>query len=105
MTKTIRIHRLAEDELTEAATWYEAQQSGLGIALLDLIDKTLASIKSGVLPTSPIPGVEKIINARRILLRRYPYSIVLYERSEEIVILAFAHNSRRPGYWHERMPT
>lgn len=104
MTKTLRIHRLAEDELAAAASWYEARQSGLGIALLDLIDKAIEAIKSGVLPTSPIPGVKRIKGARRILLRRYPYSIVLYERKDEFVIIAFAHNSRRPGYWRLREP-
>lgn len=104
MTKTLRIHRLAEDELADAASWYEARQSGLGIALLDLIDKAIETIKSGVLATSPVPGVKRVKGARRILLRRYPYSIVLYERTDEIVIVAFAHNSRRPGYWRLREP-
>jgi toxin ParE1/3/4 len=104
VTKTLRIHRLAEDELADAASWYEARQSGLGIALLDLIDKAIETLKSGLLPTSPVPGVKAFKGARRILLRRYPYSIVLYERKDEIVIVAFAHNSRRPGYWHSREP-
>ena len=101
MIRTLRIHRLAEAELTDAATWYETRQSGLGIALLDLIDKNIEAIRSGVLPTSPVPGVG-VKGARRILLRRYPYSIVLFEREFEIVVIAFAHNSQRPGYWRSR---
>jgi len=104
VTKTLRIHRLAEDELADAASWYEARRSGLGVALLDLIDKALETITSGVLPTSPVPGVKSVKGARRILLRRFPYSIVLYERQNDIVIVAFAHNSRRPGYWRSREP-
>ncbi|HYJ88803.1 MAG TPA: hypothetical protein VEW46_22255 [Pyrinomonadaceae bacterium] len=104
MNKTLRIHRLAEDELADAASWYEARQSGLGSALLDLTDKAIEVLKSGVLPTSPVPSVKSSKGARRILLRRYPYSIVLYERKDEIVIIAFAHNSRRPGYWRTREP-
>jgi toxin ParE1/3/4 len=104
VTETLRIHRLAEDELADAASWYEVRQSGLGIALLDLIDKAIETIKSGVSPTSPVPGVKSVKGARRILLRRFPYSIVLYERKDEIVIVGFAHNSRRPGYWRLREP-
>ena len=104
MTKPLRINRLAEDELADAASWYEARQAGLGIALLDLTDNAIETIKSGVLPTSPIPGVRNVKDARRIVLQRYPYSIVLYEREDEIVIIAFAHNSRRPGYWRLREP-
>lgn len=104
MTKAIRIHRLAEDELAAAATWYEGRQPGLGSVLLDLTDKAIAALRSGVVPTSPVPGV-RIEGARRILLRRFPYSIVVYERQHEIVVVAFAHNSRRPGYWRFREPT
>jgi len=104
VTKTLRIHRLAEDELADVASWYEARQPGLGIALLDLIDKAIEAIRSGGLRTSPVPGVMRAKGARRILLRRYPYSIVLFDRKEEIVIVAFAHNSRRPGYWRSREP-
>jgi toxin ParE1/3/4 len=86
----------------EAASWYEARQSGLGSALLDLTDKAIETLESGVLPTSPVPGVKSLKGARRILLRRFPYSIVVYEGKDEIVIVAFAHNSRRPGYWRSR---
>jgi len=103
VTKSLRIHRLAEDELADVASWYEARQTGLGIAFVDLVDKAIAAIQSGVLHTSPVPGVQAK-GARRILLRRYPYSIVLFERKDEIVIVAFAHHSRRPGYWRLREP-
>lgn len=102
MTKTLRIHPLAEDEIADAASWYEAKQLGLGAALLDLTDKVIEALKSGISPTSPVPGVNRIKGARRILLRRFPYSIVLYDRKDEVVIIAFAHNSRRPGYWRSR---
>lgn len=104
MTKAIRTHRLAEDELTDAASWYESKQPGLGIALLDLIDKTVERLCSGVLPSSPVPRVPKAKGARRVLLRRFPFSIVFYEREKEIVVIAFAHSSRRPGYWRSREP-
>lgn len=105
VTKALRIHRLAEDELADAASWYEARQSGLGISLLDLIDKAVERLLAGVLPSSPAPGVARAKDARRVLLKRFPYSIVFYEREDEIVIVAFAHSSRRPGYWRSRKPS
>jgi len=37
-----------------------------------------------------------------IFIQSFPYSIVFYERKDEIVIVAFAHSSRRPGYWRSR---
>ncbi|HVQ39806.1 MAG TPA: type II toxin-antitoxin system RelE/ParE family toxin [Pyrinomonadaceae bacterium] len=102
MTKTLRIHRLAEDELTAAASWYEAKRAGLGDSLLDLIDSIVDRICSGSFPGSPAPGVAIEKGTRRVLLQRFPYSIVFYERKNEVVIVAFAHSSRRPGYWRSR---
>ena len=104
MTRALRIHRLAEDELADAALWYEARQSGLGISLVDLIDKAVERLLAGVLPSSPVPGVTMAKGARRVLLKRFPYAIVFYDRQSEIVIVAFAHSSRRPGYWRSREP-
>ena len=102
MTRSLRIHRLAEDELTAAALWYDAKRPGLGASLLELIDSMVDRICSGTLPGSPAPGVAKEKGARRVLLRRFPYSIVFYDRKNEIVIVAFAHSRRRPGYWRSR---
>jgi len=39
---------------------------------------------------------------RRFIMRRFPYSIIYSTASEEIRILAVAHQSRRPGYWRMR---
>lgn len=104
MIKPLRIHRLAEDELTDASSWYEVKQSGLGISLLNLIDETVERVRSGRLPGSPVPRV-MVSGARRVLLKRFPYSIVFYDREDELVIIAFAHTSRRPGYWLSRDST
>jgi plasmid stabilization system protein ParE len=102
VTKALRIHELAENELADAALWYERKQPGLGTALVELFDHAVERIRSGVLPSNPVPGVTRSKNARRVLLRRFPYSIVFYEHADKIVIVAFAHSSRRPGYWRTR---
>lgn len=41
-------------------------------------------------------------NVRRRLLRRFPYSILYTVDRDEVVILALAHQKRRPAYWHSR---
>jgi len=73
-----------------------------GVAFLDLIDDVIDRLCSCLLPSSPVPGVKIAKDARRVLLKRFPYSIVFYERENQIVIIAFAHSSRRPGYWRSR---
>jgi plasmid stabilization system protein ParE len=40
---------------------------------------------------------------QRIVLSRYPYSIVFRERLHDIRIVAIAHAKRRPGYWTKRL--
>jgi hypothetical protein len=37
------------------------------------------------------------------VLKRFPYDIVVRELSEEILVVAVAHHSRRPGYWRDRL--
>lgn len=60
MTKTLRIHRLAEEELTDATLWYESKQPGLGASFLDLIDNSIDRLCSGLLPSSSVPGVRTV---------------------------------------------
>jgi hypothetical protein len=31
--------------------------------------------------------------------------VVVRERGDELVVVAFAHQSRRPGYWRARLRT
>ena len=38
------------------------------------------------------------------LMQRYPYSLVYIVRDPKIVIIAVAHQRRRPGYWLSRTP-
>jgi plasmid stabilization system protein ParE len=40
---------------------------------------------------------------RRILLERFPFSVVFRELLHEIQIVAVAHAKRRPGYWTNRL--
>lgn len=49
------------------------------------------------------PGIEKGFGVRRCLLSRFPYGIAYVSKGKDIVILAVAHMSRRPGYWQGRL--
>ncbi|MFZ0337551.1 MAG: type II toxin-antitoxin system RelE/ParE family toxin [Terracidiphilus sp.] len=40
---------------------------------------------------------------RRVILDRYPFSVVFRERLHDIQIVAVAHAKRRPGYWAKRL--
>jgi plasmid stabilization system protein ParE len=40
--------------------------------------------------------------ARRIPLRRFPFVVVYRDLPDHVEVMAFAHTSRRPGYWRSR---
>jgi hypothetical protein len=41
----------------------------------------------------------------RLILKRFPYDIVVFDHLGETLVLAVAHHSRRPGYWRNRQLT
>ncbi|MBI5025569.1 MAG: type II toxin-antitoxin system RelE/ParE family toxin [Nitrospirae bacterium] len=88
----------AEEEMYEAARYYESQASGLGIDYLSEVERAVASIAESPETWPKFDG-----ELRRRLVRRFPFGILYYIESEEIVIVAVAHLRRRPGYWKKRI--
>ena len=87
----------AREELNEAAAFYEVSVPGLGEAFLDDVERAIATVREG-------PGIGASVGRgiRKAILRRFPFTIVYAQRDEEIVIVAIAHQRRRPGYWRGR---
>ncbi len=90
----------AEEEMNFSAQYYNEQAPGLGLDFLDEIEKSLK-----LLGESPErwPAYEK--NIRKYNVRRFPFSIYyVYEKDlDKIIIIAVAHQKRKPGYWKERI--
>ncbi len=101
----IRVSEQAAQELEEAAAWYEKEQAGLGEKLLDESEHTLDLLSEKFPALVPMPSEAGALGAKRILLHRFPFSVVTIERGEELIIVAMAHQSRKPGYWAERIRT
>lgn len=94
---THRYLPLAREELNEAASFFEGRVTGLGAAFLDDVHRSIE-----MLCESPRIGAAAGRTFRRLLLRRFPYSIIYALRGEEVVIVAVAHQRKRPGYWRRR---
>jgi plasmid stabilization system protein ParE len=96
--KTVTFHPLAEQELTEAATYYEEQKIGLGSEYLEAVEQAV-----NCLMYYPEIGAKIRGSIRRLVLPKFPYSL-LYRvlEGEEIRILAVAHHQRKPFYWSRR---
>lgn len=103
--RVLRIHAAAAEEAAEAAAWYEKRRVGLGSEFEHALDAALDLLEQDIVPLTPAPGISGNRGVKRLLLRRFPYSVIVVERIAEIVVIAFAHHARRPGYWRDRLGT
>ncbi len=96
--KKIIIHEEAEKELWHAVDYYEGKVAGLGLDFEYEIQKALLSIQR-----HPNIHTESKHGVRRHLLYKFPYFIYFDKYEEYIWIIAFAHTSRKPYYWKNRI--
>jgi toxin ParE1/3/4 len=101
--RQVRILEAAVQEAEAAAAWYEKGRVGLGAEFAAAIDAALDLIEEGVVPLSPLPGTAGAEGARRLILRRFPYDMVVIDREDQRIIVALAHHARKPGYWQGRI--
>lgn len=104
MSLPIRFDIEAEEEFEAAADYYEERCAGLGVVFLNAVDDGVARLREGgpKLYTQP-PGVAAELGVRRILLSKFPFSLVYLILHDEIRVLAVAHSAKRPGYWAGRL--
>lgn len=96
--RSVRILDEASQEAIEAASWFESSLQGLGQEFFDALKEGINTIEENIVPLSPLPYATNS-RVRRLILGRFPYSIITLELSDEAIILAIAHHSRNPEYW------
>ena len=101
----MRVLRAAAEEAAEAAAWYESQRAGLGIEFDVAVQTVLDLLETRMPPVVAMPGRASKSRAQRIVMRRLPFDIVVAPTGEGWLVIAFAHHSRRPGYWWGRIPS
>ena len=70
MTVEVRLRPEAEQDLTDAAAWYEEQRPGLGRQLIDEAQVLLSAIAERPLAYHVVHRA-----TRRALLRRFPFGV------------------------------
>jgi plasmid stabilization system protein ParE len=98
MTVPIRFRSEVRIELTEAVDWYEERAPGLGAEFLRTVNAAIASIHR-----QPRAYPITCENIRRVVLRRFPYSIFYTATDQEILIVACIHGKRDPKRWQDRL--
>ncbi len=84
--------------MIEAAIFYEGQAHGLGTEFLDDVQCAIDRLRD-----NPRLGQIVVNELRCGLLSRFPFSLIYAVEPEAILIVAVAHQRRRPYYWRERI--
>jgi toxin ParE1/3/4 len=99
----LRVLPEAQGEAIEAAVWYEDRQRSLGEEFLCEIETAFERIRQGVDSLSRLEQYSGLLDIRRMILRRFPYAVIVLWRTDETIVVAIAHTRRRPLYWMDRV--
>ena len=93
----VEFHRDAEHELINAAVRYETEVAGLG-------ERFYSELRAACAVISDYPEIGAPIDSelRKLVLERFPYSLIYAASSDTIYVLAIAHERLPPGYWAGR---
>lgn len=94
----VELHPAAASEILEALAYYENVDSGLVVDLDQLIDQKISQIAN-----SPMTWPVYLYGTHRLMLKRFPFSLIYRIRVHQIQVVAFAHHKRKPGYWQDRI--
>ena len=97
MTFEVRLRPETEQDLLDAAVWYEERLAGLGPQFLD---EALAAFTSIAETPLRYPAVHR--NTRRALMHRFPFGVYYRIENDTIVVIALMHGSRDPRRWKIR---
>jgi plasmid stabilization system protein ParE len=97
MARRVVVQPQSDLDIQAAALWYEDQRSGLGARFLIELDLVFQRIEENPLQFPQLEG-----NARRALLRRFPYGVYFLAESQDVKVLPVLHLHRQPDMWKSR---
>ena len=99
----VGIRHEAGIEFAQAIRHYDAIEVSLGVRLQNDIADSIEHLAAAGFDGPPIRRRRDGRTFRRLLLSDFPYSIVYVADTSEVIVIAFAHTRRRPGYWLTRV--
>lgn len=80
-----------------ARNWYDAQSEGLGDRFLDELFAAFDRARENPESYQMVVG-----EARRVLLKRFPYAAFFLTEEDQVVVLAVLHQAEDPAKWPPR---
>lgn len=93
----ISFHPEAMEEYIASYVWYYERGSHLADAFEQEIERALRLVSE-----SPERWPVYMGKYRRIMVRRFPFTVVYMKDDRGIFVVAVAHGHRRPGFWKMR---
>jgi toxin ParE1/3/4 len=98
VTHKVIVRPAAEEDIDEAAVWYERKRSGLGREFLVSVNATIEKIQQW-----PDLGVQVYKTLRRVRTPRFPYGVFYQIVHDKIIVVGVFHGSRSPRRWEWRL--
>ena len=88
----------ASEEIEKERQFYRERSESAETAFLRELDHAIQSVSE-----APHRWPAHIENTRRYVLPTFPFSLVYFVEQDSVFVVALEHQSRRPGYWRERV--
>jgi plasmid stabilization system protein ParE len=95
---TFRFLPPAQAELVEGITYYAGINSELGARFEEAVAAALR-----LLVAHPERGAPRPAKLRRWLVKDFPFAIIYRASEVDVLIIAVAHQRKRPEYWQRRV--
>ena len=97
MTPRLFVRKAARADIAEAFRWYEERSRGLGSEFLRVVSLAYRAIERS---PEQFPIIEEDI--RKVVLRRFPYTIYFVILPRRISVIGVMHARRHPTRWQSR---
>lgn len=97
MSRSLRLHEDADRELGEAVDYYDLESDGLGDVFITEVQAAFDRVRE-----HPESAAEVASGVRKLVLSKFPFSIIYEVRPDVLRVLAIAHQRKRPHYWRRR---
>ncbi|MEQ8438064.1 MAG: type II toxin-antitoxin system RelE/ParE family toxin [Ilumatobacter fluminis] len=103
MRRALRFHPGAEAEMEAAAAFLDERTPGAGNDFIVAVGATMRNARARPRIGSLVAGQRSTAKIRRMRVRPNDYQVVYAVYADHILVVAVAHNKRKPLYWLDRV--
>ena len=84
-------------EIDDTVLFYELEQPNLGLLFKKELNRLI-----DIIVDYPKIGSNENYSLKSLLLHKFPYKVIYSVNNDQILVLAIAHQHRKPEYWADR---